>query len=261
MPGILGRGVSIPSRAVDTGARTTYGAPVSILDQALDGLFMPFTRTDRKLARLIREGERLPGVLDAVRIVAAGGDGSEHYLGVTVQGPHGEFRAGVRQQLFLSYGARARLGAEVIVLHLDGKVAVDWPGTMRLDGVELPGNPAVIAGKTTKEPIPAGIRDDMLDRKKLRTWPASTGELLAVADREVMGMPVQEKRVTLRLADGSEIERSREHVPVYARHLARPGVTVPVVENPKKPGDVRIDWARAAEEDAGIVGPASAGDR
>ena len=261
MPGILGRGVSIPPRAVDWGRRAAYGAPMSILAQALDGLFMPFTRTDRKLARLIRDGERLPGVLDAVRIVA-NGDGSDHYLGVTVRGSHGDFRAGVRQQLFLSYGARARLGAEVVVLHLDGKVAVDWPGTMRLDGVELPGNPAVIAGKTTKEPIPAGIRDDMLDRKKLRTWPASTGELITVEDRDaVLGMPVHEKRVTVRLADGREVERGREHVPVYARHLARPGATVPVAENPKKPGDVRIDWARAAEQEAGIVGPASADDR
>jgi hypothetical protein len=234
---------------------------MGFLDDVLGSLFMPFTRSDRGLERLVRDGEHLPAILDGVRIKVRSDSADEQYLGLTVRGPFGDFRAGVCQGLHPDYGDRARLGAEVVILHLDGKVAVDWPETMRRDGITLAGDPAVVAGKTLKEPPAPGIEDGNLDGKKLRSWAPATAEVVAVEDKELFGMPRAEKRVVVRLGDGREVERGNDHVPVYARHLARPGTTVPVVENPKKPGDVRIDWARAAEQEAGIVGPASTGDR
>lgn len=224
---------------------------MGLLDGVLDGLFQPLARTDRKLVRLIERGERVPGVLDAVRLRAAG-DGSEHEIGLTVHAPSGTFRAGVRQQLFLSYGARARLGAEVLVLHLDGKVAVDWPATLAQDGVVLPGNPPVIAGRTLKEPMPPGIHDDGLDRKKLAQWPGTTATVLGAEQVFVMGMATTDLDVELRLADGRLVVKRKDYVPVYARHLAVPGAEVPVAVDPRKPERVVIDWGLAAERDAGL---------
>ena len=226
---------------------------MGILDDVFGDLFLgigPKTRGQRRLARLIRDGERLPGRIDAFKFVYRSDSADDHYVGVTVRGAQGEFRAGVRQQLspHPEYGT---LGTEVLVIHLDGQVAVDWPETLRRMGVATPGDPAVLAGKTLKEPLPPGIDDGRLDTKRLERGHRTTAELLQFVPHEPMGMPTQNWHLDLDLAEGGHVHVKRAFVPPYAQYLLVTGAVLPVAVDAKKPDKVYVDWPQAAEAAAG----------
>lgn len=204
----------------------------------LDGLFHPFGGGGRRQRRLAEKGERLSGVIDGIAV--KGGGDEKHFLSVRVQGPAGEFRKTVRQQVH-ERGEFSRLGAQVPVLHRKGQILVDFPGG------------AVAAGRTRRKPLEPGIRDDRLDNKRLRTGTRVTAQLLDLEDVEIMGMATQNKHLLLALPGGSTVRVKRAFVPVYASHLAVPGAHLPVALDAKKPEKVSVDWPAAAEADAGMA--------
>jgi hypothetical protein len=223
-----------------------------VFDDFLGSLFSGFGgggRTDRKLKRILERGETLEGIVDAFKITVNGDE--SHWCGVRVQGPTGEFRKSVRQQL-TPFTERAPLGTPVLVRHLNGDIVVDWPNTLRRMGIEPPGDPTPVAGRTTKEPLPPGIHDERLDLKRLRTGHHTTATLLGFEQSQALGMPTMNWHLDLRLADGRDLHVKRHFVPPYAQHLLVEGATLALAVDAKKPDKVQVDWAGMAEAAAGI---------
>ncbi len=219
-----------------------------IVGDALGNLLPTGGSRGRKLAKLVREGERLDGVIDGFRIREESDSGEKHWVSVEVRGPSGPFRATVRQRL-IPNAELATLGTPVTVLHLDGRVAVDWPGTLRARGIDPVGDPPVIADKTLKEPLPPGIDDGRSDRKKLERGTPAEATVIGVEEVVVMGMPTQNVHLDLDI-EGRRVHVKRALVPRYAVHLVVPGAVLPVAVDPKKPDKVTIDWPTAAERAA-----------
>lgn len=221
----------------------------TIVDDALSNLFV-FGRRDRKLEKLLAEGERLTGVIDGYRVRNGGGDTADtHWVSVTVQGTSGPFRATVRQQL-IPEPHRAPLGTRVTVLHRAGKIAIDWPATLREQGVDVGEHPSVVADKTLKEPLPPGIDDDRIRAKTLERGTPATATVTAVEETVLFGMPTQNKDLHLRFEDGRTVLQKRALIPHYAEALTAVGTRLPVVVDARKPDKVTIDWPTAAEQAA-----------
>ncbi len=217
-----------------------------IAGDALGNLFSG-GRTDKKLERLGSEGELVPATIYAIRVVT-NSETDEWTYGIDLVTSSGPLRASVRQQL-LPDQWRAPLGARVLARHLDGKVAIDWPATLTEMGVEH--DTTLLAGKTLKTPLQPGVEDERINRKRLRDGVRVEAEIIARDDVVVMGMPTQNRRLELRLDDGSgprTVVLARELVAPYAGTLATVGARVPVAVDPNKPDRVTIDWPSAAEQ-------------
>ena len=136
----------------------------------------------------------------------------------------------------------------MLARHLAGAVAIDWPATLDEAGVSH--QASFIAIGTLKTPLPPGIDDERIDRRRLRDGIRTDAEILSSEPVEVMGMPTENRRVQLRVqGDGGPrtVLLKREFVPAYAQALAVAGVRVPVAVDPKRPDRVTIDWPSAAE--------------
>lgn len=220
----------------------------TIVDDALSHLFTS-GRRDRRLERLVAEGERLTGVIDGYRVRSGSDTADSHWVSLTVQGTAGPFRATVRQSL-IPRPELAPLGTRVVVLHRDGMVAVDWPTTLRDLGVDVGEYDTVVADKTLKEPLPPGIDDDRISAKKLERGTPAEAVVTEVGDVVLFGMPTQNKNLHLDI-DGRPVVVGRALVPHYAVGLTAVGTRLPVAVDPKNPDKVTIDWKTAAERAAG----------
>jgi hypothetical protein len=217
-----------------------------IVGDALSNVFT-FARSDKKLERLHEEGELVPATIYAIRIVGKSDSADEYSYGLDLATSAGPLRASVRQQLAPDPW-RAPLGARVLARHLAGAIAIDWPAT--LDEAGVPHQASFIAIKTLKTPLPPGIDDNRIDRKRLRDGIRTDAHILSSEPVEVMGMPTQNRRLELRVEDDAGVRTvllKRELVPPYAWALAVGGVRVPVAIDPKRPDRVTIDWPSAAE--------------
>ena len=217
-----------------------------VLGGALDNLFVG-GRTDRKLKRLAEQGELVPATIYAIR-VKGNTDGDTWYYGLDLVTSAGPLRASV-QQMLIPEAWRAPLGGHVLVRHLDGRVAIDWPATLDEAGVEHHAA-SVLAGRTLKTPLEPGVDDDRISRKRLRDGCRAEAVIVARQAVTVMGMPTQNQRLELRVEDGDAsrtVVLGREWVPPYAQTLAQVGACLPVAIDPKRPDRVTIDWPGAAE--------------
>lgn len=226
----------------------------SIFGGVWDNLFVG-GRSDRRLARLVEEGEVAPATIYAIRILPKGDSADEYYYGLDVAASDAPFRASVRQQL-APEPERARLGSEVLVRHLDVRVAIDWPGTLERAGVPTKGA-AILAIKTLREPLPPGIDDRRLDHKRLERGRRTTAELVAAERAFALGMPLQNWDLDLLVdeenASPRQVSLSRKLVPPYAVHLLEAGTRLPVAVDLKRPDRVTVDWAAAAEAAAAVA--------
>ncbi len=220
----------------------------------LDGIFdQLFTggRTDKKLKRLAEQGELVPATIYAIRVVGRADGPDDWTYGLDMVTSSGPLRASVRQML-IPDAWRAPLGARVLARHLDGRVAIDWPATLTEAGVTP--HAGLLAGKTLQATLEPGIDDDRISRKLLAEGRRFTALVVASEPVVVMGMPTDNRRLTLRLEDPRSPRTAvlaREHVPPYAAALAVTGARLPVVINPKRPDRVTVDWPGAAEAAAG----------
>jgi len=229
---------------------------MGILDELLGGAFdnlFDFSRTDRRLRRLAEEGELCPATIYAIRCVVKSDSADEWTYGIDLVTSNGPLRASVRQQL-IPQAWRAPLGARVLARHLDARVAIDWPATLAEQGVE--DDRILLADKTLKRPLEPGIEDGTVNAKRLREGIGAEAEVLVSEPVAALGMPTENRRIELRLDDGSgarTVVLKREYVPPYALALAEVGTRLPVAVDRRKPDRVTVDWPRAAEAAAGIA--------
>jgi hypothetical protein len=206
-----------------------------------DDLFInlfDFSRTDRKLKRLLDRGETATARIDGVTIKRDSDSESHYYRLLT---PDGQV-LGVRQML-LPRSALARLGAEVVIRRLDGRAIIDWPATLERAGT--PDANAGVIGVPRSKPPERGIRDNTVDRKRIAKGTPAEAELLRAEAKFVMGMPMENCDLHVRI-DGRETVVKRAIVPPYALYLLQPGTLLPVAVDPKR---VTVDWITAAERD------------
>ena len=217
-----------------------------VVGDALGNLFTG-GRSDAKLERLHEEGELVPATIYAIRVVSKGDAADEYSYGLDLATSAGPLRAAVRQQL-IADPWRAPLGGRVLARHRAGAVAIDWPAT--LDAAGVPQQAGLIAIKTLKTPLPPGVDDERIARRRLRDAIRADAQILSSEPVEVMGMPTENRRLQLRVDDDAgprTVLLERELVPPYANALAVAGARVPVAIDPKRPGRVTIDWPSAAE--------------
>jgi hypothetical protein len=218
---------------------------MGLLDGIFDQLFAG-ARKDRRLERLAEHGELVEATIYAIRVVG-NADGDEWTYGLDMVTSAGPLRASVRQML-IPDPWRAPLGARVLARHRDGRVAIDWPATLREAGVEP--QTRLLAGKTLSTPLEPGIDDDRIDRRLLAEGRRVTALVIAADPVEVMGMPTQDHRLKLRIEDPRSPRTAtlaRELVPPYAAALAVAGTRLPIAIHPQRPDRITIDWPAAAE--------------
>jgi len=217
-----------------------------MLDGALDNLFVAGGR-DKALERLHERGELVSATIYAIRVVTKSDSADEWTYGLDLVTSGGPLRVAVRQRL-IPDPWRAPLGARVLARHHDGEAAIDWPAT--LDEAGVPHQATVLAIKTLKKPIPPGIDDNSINRKRLRDGVCSEAQVVSSRPVELMGMPTENRRIELRVGDRTFVLK-RERVPSYAQALAVAGAMLPVALDPKRPERVTIDWPAAAMRAAG----------
>ena len=208
-----------------------------LFDGIFDNLFV-FARTDRKLKRLLAEGETTTACIDGMAIVYDGDTDKHVYRLLTRDGQI----LGVRQML-QPRSASARLGAEVVIRRLDARAIIDWPATLERAGTPDPN--AMLIGDTGAKPPARGIRDDHVDRKRIAKGTPAEAELLRAEQTYALGLPMENFDLHVRI-DGRETVIKRALVPTYALYLLEPGTRLPVAVDPKR---VTVDWITAAERD------------
>lgn len=223
------------------------GILADVVDSVFFDVFTPGGR-DRGLARLVADGEARPATVDGYRVRSGGDSTDEHWISLTVHGDAGPFRATVRQQL-LPHPERAPLGTPVTALHHRDRVAVDWGATLRAQGVDPGDRATVLAGRTLRRPLPPGIDDARIDRRRLERGTAAEAAVVAVEPVEVFGMPTENVDLHLQL-EGRAVTVRRAVLPHYAVALTVPGAILPVAVDRKDPTRVTVDWAAAAERAA-----------
>ncbi len=221
-----------------------------LVSDALSNLVV-FGRTDKKLDRLMREGELLPATIYGIRLRPNSDGGDEWVYGLDLQTTTGALRVAVRQQL-LKEPERASLGATVMVRHAAGQVAIDWPATLERAGVPDP-EARSYRTRQLKEPIAPGIDDRGLDRGRLERGTRLEARVERVEPKLAFGMPTDALRLALTVLDPSgdrHAELGHVNVPAYARSLVRAGAVLPVAVDPARPDRITVDWATAGERAA-----------
>ncbi len=222
-----------------------------IVGDALSNLHVA-GRSDRKLVRLMTEGELVPASIYAIRSVT-NSESTEWYYGLDLTPlTGGPLRVTVRQTL-AKEPERAYLGATVMVRHLDGEVAIDWPATLERAGSPDP-DATSLRIKQLKKPIPPGIDDGELNRKRLERGTRVDARIDDFAEEVVLGSPTDAYRMGVTVIEPAgerRVEIGRVRVPPYARRLLGVGAVVPVAVDPGRPDRVTVDWATAAERAAG----------
>ena len=209
-----------------------------ILEGVLDNLFVT-GRRDRGLERLIAEGERVPAQVYAIKVHDTSDSGEVWLLGLDLQTSGGPLRASVRQKP-IPHGELVTLGAHVVAVHRNGRVAIDWPETLRQRGLEA-GPASILAGRTTRKPLEPGIQDNRVNAKRLREWTPATASVVSLTDTVVLGMPTENVNLELDV-DGRRLSKRSALVPRYARLALEPGAALPIAIHPSKPDKFEIDW-------------------
>lgn len=217
----------------------------------IDEIFMslgPSGRTDKKLAKLMSEGELVPARIYAIKSEEHVDSADDWYYGLDAQTSNGPLRASIRQTI-TKHPERAQLGANVKARHLDGRLAIDWPSTLADFGLDTKGAESYVTKflKTTLEP---GIHDNHFDAKKLAKGTRAIGRVRSCEMFEMMGMPTKNWNIEVEFEhNGTQqtAQLKRDYVPPYALELLKVGAELPIVHDPDKPGKANIDWAMAAE--------------
>lgn len=221
-----------------------------LVSDALSNLFV-FGRTDKKLDRLMREGELLPATIYGIRLRPNSDGGDEWVYGLDLQTTTGPLRVAVRQQV-LKEPERASLGATVMVRHAAGQVAIDWPATLERAGVPDP-EARSYRTRQFKEPIAPGIEDAGVDRKRLERGTRAEARVERVEPKLAFGMPTDAVRLALALLEPAgerRVELGHVNVPAYARSLVHAGAMLPVVVDAARHDRVTVDWPTAGERAA-----------
>jgi hypothetical protein len=206
-----------------------------------------------KPQKVIDKGQRGRGRIVGIEVeMVSGGDGEsdrrvdEYAIEVQASPP---FVAGVRQ--YLQPDGTARLGMEVVVLHLDGHAVIDWPATC--GGSNSP------VSALLKEPPARGITDKTLGLKKAtKGVPAQvTISNLQIRDAMMGLSSVLDIDIVVRPDgfDEYDSQLKKVTVPFYATHLAEIGRVLPGWVNPSRLDKVVVDWSAAAEADPGVGVP------
>jgi hypothetical protein len=223
---------------------------VDLVFDALGNLFTP-GRTDKKLARLMAEGELLPARIYAIRYRPDSESTDDWCYGLDLQTTGGPLRVAIRQHI-VKEPERAMLGATIMVRHLGGQVAIDWPATLERAGAPDPAASSFRI-KQFKHPLEPGVEDRSLNRKRLQQGTRMDARIEQFEPKMVFGMPTDAYRMSVTLLDaGGERSAALDHanVPAYARALVQRGAVVPVAVDPSRPERITIDWATAAERAA-----------
>jgi hypothetical protein len=157
------------------------------------------------------------------------------------------FKAGIRQQV--QHGDRLRLGMEVPVRHDDKgrRAIIDAPELLRRWGVEGV-DVHEMTWKRLRKPPRDGIDDRTLGKLK---GERATATVVSATRVELAIGPLDNWDIVLR-AGGRDVLAKREYVPIYARHLLEPGLTLPIAID----GDrARVDWPAAVEAQPGSTAP------
>ncbi len=221
-----------------------------LVSDALSNLLV-VGRTDKKLDRLMRDGELLPATIYGIRLRPNSDGGDEWVYGLDLQTTNGPLRVAVRQQL-LKEPERAALGAAVMVRHAAGQVAIDWPATLERAGAPDP-EARSYRTRQLKEPIAPGIEDRGLDRRRLERGTRVEARVERVEPKLAFGMPTDAFRLALTVLDPAgdrHAELGHVNVPAYARSLVRVGAVLPVSVDPARPDRITVDWATAGERAA-----------
>lgn len=232
---------------------------MGLLDHVFDGLDFGgggaprFMRHNLRAAeRLLAEGEQATARICGIRVRQGtdnAPDDHEFALELT-DATSGFVRVGFRQRLG-ALTRDVRLGMEVPIRRdARGRAIVDAPA-MGL------GADATWGYKPLGDPPADGIADDNFDFARERRKSVEVAvTLLSATSRSVMGMPVENLDLELRVAPATgepyEARVTRALVPFYALHLLQPGTELPGLVRTSRPDKVRIDWPAAAVADPGI---------
>ena len=207
--------------------------------------------TARRGARLLKNGTQSRGVITGIRIRYSGDTDSSttrYEWAVDVTPSAGQrFKAGVRQRI--QHGERMRLGMEVPVRHDDRNraVIIDAPELLRRWGVEG-ADVHEMTWKPLRKPPPDGIDDPTLGKLK---GERTTATLVDAARTQTVFGPAENWDLVL-ASNGRNFEKKRDTVPIYARHLLEPGMTLPVALDGDK---IKVDWPAAVEAQPGSNAP------
>ena len=210
--------------------------------------------TARRGARLLRKGTQSRGRITGIRVRYSGDStsGSTRYeFALDVTPSAGErFTVGIRQRL--QHGDRVRLGMEVPVRHDDRHRAaiIDWAEMLRRWGLDS-ADVHEMGWKPLRNPPADGVDDTSLPKLK---GERTTAEVVDVSRFETVFGLSENFDIVLR-SGGRDVLARREYVPIYARHLLEPGLTLPVAID----GDrARVDWPAAVEQRPGSASPPAA---
>jgi hypothetical protein len=158
-----------------------------------------------------------------------------------------QFKAGIRQRV--QHGERMRLGMEVPVRHDDRhrQAIIDAPELLRRWGVEG-ADVHEMTWKPLRTPPPDGIDDRTLGKLK---GERTTAALVAATRTQTVFGPAENWDLVL-ASNGRHYEKRKDNVPIYARHLLEPGVTLPVVLDGDK---IKVHWPAAVEAQPGSNAP------
>ena len=204
-------------------------------------------------ARLLKNGTRSRGRIVGIRVRYSGNaeaSTTRYEFAVDVTPAAGEgFRAGIRQSL--QHGDRVRLGQEVLVRHNDkGRAIIDWPEMLRQWGLDS-ADVHEMGWKPLRKAPADGIDDKSLPEPK---GERADGTVVSATRVEWAIGPLDNWDIVLR-AGAREVLAKREYVPIYARHLLEPGLTLPIAID----GDrARVDWPAAVEAQPGSAAPPAA---
>jgi hypothetical protein len=204
----------------------------------------------RRVDKLLANGTTANGVVTGVRFSLNDSTVRKEFA-ISVQTAAGWQRIGVRTQPPLAH--RLRLGVPVVV-KLDGERGVlDWESMAQAWGL----GDQFLSQESMRRPPDDGVVDTALDsrvQRHLAKWSRTTATIVSLSRRTMMGMPTQNWDIVLRLADGSTSTSKGDDVPSYAQWYAAPGVTVPVVVDPKDSSRAAIDWPAFALTQFDTVG-------
>jgi hypothetical protein len=210
--------------------------------------------TARRGERLLGNGTQSRGRITGIRVRYSGDadSGTTRYeFAVDVTPSAGErFKAGIRQRL--QHGDRVRLGMEVPVRHDDRHRAaiIDWPEMLRRWGLDS-ADVHEMGWKPLRKPPADGIDDPTLGKLKGERTAAT---LVDASRTQTVFGPAENWDLVLE-ADGRQLVKKRDNVPIYARHLIEPGTTLPVAVDGDK---IRVDWPAAVEAQPGSSAPPAA---
>lgn len=206
--------------------------------------------------KVINDGQRVRGRIVAIEVSERNDNDTERRVDeyvIETSVADGGRRLSLRQDLVPD--VNVRFGMEVSAWVRGDDMFIDWKTTMAEQGIA--GANATDAWKGERDASRVGIidsqvgADDALKKgergsmviNELR-WDSKFGGLMNTL--AIGGT------VTIGTDEPYDVEVGRQHIPHYATHLPRVGVTVPVIVSVKRLDKVIIDWPAAAMAVPGV---------